>query len=39
MKRELTVLLSAEALLAFGPGNEVGVADGLVDIELLLFAG
>lgn len=37
MRRELTVLLSAEALLAFSSGSEVGVADGLVDVELLLF--
>lgn len=39
VKWELTVLLSAEALLAFGPGCEVRVADGLVDIELFLFGG
>lgn len=39
MKQDLTVLLSAEALLAFGPGSEVRVADGLVDKELLLFGG
>lgn len=38
MQRDLTVLLSAEALLAFGAGDEVRVADGLVDIKLLLFA-
>ena len=36
-QQKLTVLLSTEALLAFGSGNEVRVADGLVDIELLLF--
>lgn len=33
----LTVLLPAKALLAFGSGNEVRVADGLVDEELLPF--
>lgn len=33
----LTVLLSAKALLAFGSGNEVRVAYGLVDEELLPF--
>lgn len=33
----LTGLLSAEALLAFGSGSEVGVADGLVDKKLPLF--
>lgn len=32
-----TVLLSAKALLAFGSGNEVRVAYGLVDEELLPF--
>lgn len=37
MKSELTVLLSAKALFAFGSRNEVRVADGLVNIELLLF--
>lgn len=34
---EFTVLLSAQALLAFGSGNEVRVADGLADVEVLLF--
>lgn len=33
----LTILLSAKALLAFGTGNEVRVAYGLVDEELLPF--
>lgn len=37
ISKEACVLLSAEALLAFGSGNEVRVADGLVDIKLLLF--
>lgn len=39
MRPELTVLLPAKALLAFGSGSEVRVADGLVDKELLLFGG
>lgn len=39
MKPELTVLLPAEALLAFGSGSEVGVADGLVDKKLLPLSG
>lgn len=34
---DLTVLLSAQALLSFGSGNEVRVADGLADVEVLLF--
>lgn len=34
---DLTVLLSAQALLAFGSGNEVRIADGLADVEVLLF--
>lgn len=33
----ITILLSPEALLAFGSGNEVRVAYGLVDEELLPF--
>lgn len=33
----LTILLSAKALLAFGSGSKVRVADGLVDEELLPF--
>lgn len=33
----LTILLAAKALLAFGSGDEVGVAYGLVDEELLPF--
>lgn len=33
------VLLTAEALLAFGLRSEVRVADGLIDKELLLFGG
>lgn len=36
-RRGLTVLLPALALLAFGSGDEVRVADGLADVEVLLF--
>lgn len=39
ISKEARVLLSAEALLAFGSGSEVRVADGLIDKELLLFGG
>lgn len=39
IRKKASVLLSAEALLAFGSGSEVRVADGLVDIKLLLFGG
>lgn len=35
--QETRVLLAALALLAFGPGDQVRVADGLVDVELFLF--
>lgn len=37
LRRDLTVLLPALALLAFGSGDEVRVADGLADVEVLLF--